>query len=544
MPLTVSKLSFNDISGPTTFYLIEPTDFFTKKFNRYIPSMLLLGDHHQQISQLCHDTDKFIGTYTTLWFRCLDSYTTKDQTSIDYFIESYFPEDLLDDPYYFQDETIKWFISSSKKTIMNVLPNFNGECFSMNSSIKAKKCMTSNINYYLVDTRLGKQFLHLHPSDNTEQDLEDLVYQYYPEYKKNQLLGKKDSKQKRSEKRKKKIHQASVKVYENIIHKRIINCLSEHRSEDVTHVLKINEQSVFDLIKMLYKNPRKCASMLFDFKNPLITTCNLYKIIIELKLSIKNIFTQQDIEQSMYDLFVDYFEYVVTTDKAINDPDFKKRLYKGMANYEDETFNYYNDLSAVRQYNVDDDQEDEDEIETQLDYKNKVKRHELKFTQYVKDTKELASTILIPFVDLFSLISSWCKPQSILSVYQCGELHTQYLRDFLVQKKYYKSIYSAQNQKQEQCLTIDFNLDEYLTKNLKNTTFNQAFKAQMKIIKNRTQILKPNLYKQMLYGRVLTKEQLLTMCNYKNLETCMHDLGLSDTIEVFVPEEYKNKINF
>ncbi len=114
MSLVISGNKYKYLSGASSFIVLKPKEaLFKLLLQDCIQPLILIDDTHDTIKGLC--TNDKIATYSTLWYRSLDSYTSNYK--IDYYIESYFPEELLDDPYYFQDDTTKWFITSSKKPL-------------------------------------------------------------------------------------------------------------------------------------------------------------------------------------------------------------------------------------------------------------------------------------------------------------------------------------------------------------------------------------------------------------------------------------------
>ena len=103
MVLTLGYLEFQKVSGPTSLRVLTPTQKLKDLVEHYLPVLVLIGDIHDRLQGLCNNvTDSTLAVYTPLWLRLLDSLGC-DLLPVDYFVEAFFPVELLRTPYYLQD---------------------------------------------------------------------------------------------------------------------------------------------------------------------------------------------------------------------------------------------------------------------------------------------------------------------------------------------------------------------------------------------------------------------------------------------------------
>ena len=87
-------------------------------------------------------------------------------------------------------------------------------------------------------------------------------------------------------------------------------------------------------------------------------------------------------------------------------------------------------------------------------------------------------------------------------------------------------------------------MDKFLTQCVQNTELQEEFHIQMSLIKQRQKILGSSLYKQVLSGRVLSTKQLQKVCKNQDIDVCTAMLGITNQIDVYLPQEYQDKITF
>jgi len=91
-----------------SFRLLVPKSDLYLRFEKYVSPLILLGDEHSNNSNICElNNSNTLSTFTVFWMRLIDSLGTKNM-KVQYFIESNFPEELIDSSYYINDEFKKW----------------------------------------------------------------------------------------------------------------------------------------------------------------------------------------------------------------------------------------------------------------------------------------------------------------------------------------------------------------------------------------------------------------------------------------------------
>jgi hypothetical protein len=169
MPLEISSLKFDYISGPTSLAFIIPIGEsvipFLKDKTLICPPILLLGDVHKETTLNCGVIDECItgesnctSTFSPLFFRCLDSLTNQDYP-VDIFLEvGIFPR-FLKDPYLFDENRFKSLFETNDGVIPYI-PRHHATCFSTAGNSQ-EMCFTKNIRYHLSDIRYHPSFLKL-----------------------------------------------------------------------------------------------------------------------------------------------------------------------------------------------------------------------------------------------------------------------------------------------------------------------------------------------------------------------------------------------
>jgi len=569
MTITIGQLEFDKISGPVSFSILIPTNDLILTNNHFMPIIILIGDEHTSRKNICIPTlDNVINIFTPLWLRLIDSLGC-DNFKVDYFVEANFPLELLKLKHYLSDEIKYWYYTKSE-SVMGYIPSYHNECF-LNES---NKCITSNINYFYADLRLG------HSTSTIKDEDEDFINDKVLKLVDNTIYDK--SSNKRSRQRKKRIYRKATDDYESMLYRTIQFSLSESRSYNKTHIPLINNKTVFDIINLVYINPYECGKILFDIKdNLIIKKSKLYKVIDKNNLEF------------YLNLFYNYFEYVVKNDEKLKEV--QEDILEGIENYKYDTniikTEQYIDYSSSRKSNTK--CEDNYNISTYSTIKsnNECKKLYDRIKKYTKATKEVATTLLIPFNDMYFLFKSWRKNIiNCISIYNAGDFHCNFLKNFLTDPsinkilKAYNSLYfdkhseetynintddkykddyydyvnneQIQNNEIKRCLEFSnvesINLDSIIIDNIMNqkeyiTDKNilTNYKDKLNIIKKRIDLLGEEIYKEMLSGRLISKEEIIDKCSNitksSSIEECLITCGLNVATYNLYPKEYSNK---
>ena len=541
--MKIGQLYFDKLNGPTYFTVLQPSDELIQLLNRYIPPLIMIGDYHERRDNLC-DIKPFstniLSTFTPMWLRLMDSLTT-DKIPIKYYIEGYIPDQMLNTTLYMKKELRNWNYQNNRDTIMNYIPIYHQECLSTNPQI-VDDCLTKNIEYKLIDWRLGNSNARLTSEDYDKNKIKSYRFLEQNMFKKKKY---KDDKQlKISQKRKLPIYENFIDVYESYVVETIT-----HRCDNINFINrsnKINNKSVFNIIKLAYKDPRKCAETLFDiYNNQVKSGCKLYKIADDMNCL--------ELAQNM---FIEYFIQIMKYDKDI--VKIKDTLFDAIQNFDI----YYSSLQSlfITKYSSYFDF-DYTEIPTHSQHIANVYKKTI--DEYQRSFSIFAATISIPFIDLYALFDSWKNP-NILSVYNAGDFHIRNLYKILTDHQLYKSIYvsdsmfiRSQHIDVSRCLEFDikFNLDidhliiSHLLKH-KDMMNNhdeiiQSLYEKHQLNLERKEFLGDELYQEMLQGLTLSKEQIDQIClnNQTNYKNCLAHLEIEPELELkFSQKEYiKNK---
>jgi hypothetical protein len=573
MSLQIGGVTYNRLSGPTSFSILKPTLRLQNILNHYSPTIILLGDIHDTKDTICdvnivNDKDNStISTYTTLWLRCLDSLGTTE-LPVRYFVESDFPLEYLNLSYYTMEERKQWIYKNGDKTIMSYPMKQVPECFSTNPKIR-ESCITPNVYYYFSDLREGSEFSLLHSQH--KQDLqkksiqlaEKIIPRHLITYKIPKHSEKTNKIKSISYGQKKKIYKHTVDSYESILYSTFKHALSMNRSLS-NKLNTINGLSVLDCLELLYENPKELAHILFDM------TLQTIKETSKVYLSLQNVFNGDTFvdsignkKQYLLDLFNDYFVYIMEHDTDIYE--YKDIIFKGINRYERDI----EDIKLYRSWikrraklkktvfdsDIDSDTDNSD-IESEELLRLKIRKIESRFKKYNEACEMIAITIFIPFNDMFFLFSSWSHYEySSVSIYHCGEFHSNYLFEFLSIKGIYEGIREPMNDEDEdinsnQCIMFQeiIQADKIITDNIVQSSYIYEdtkidYINKVSVIKNRVHILGLHLYKEMLQGKLLSSDKYKECCSRLNIHPhdCKHLLNLTET-NITVPSEYTSKL--
>ncbi len=527
MVFTIGDLSFKEVSGPTSITVLFPKFEIFNRINNFIPPIILLGDEHSNRKSICTPSLDVLSTFSPFWMRLIDSIGTK-KFPVQYFIEANFPTNLLSSSYYLHEDLKHWNYEVSNDNIMSYIPIYHPECFDENNV----SCITKFTNYQYADLRLGYSVskISLHDSHKIKRHVLKFVKNIYP-------LSL--QKTKRSYDRKELIYKETTQDYESIVYDTIENALSQHRSFDYKNVAYINGYSILDILQLIYDDPTKLSRIIFNKKSKLVqTNSKLYNIIKSLDIDF------------CIDLFQKYLVYIISVDKDIRLA--KDKILSGIQKYKYHTSllnNYGSYGTKIKIKNTD------------YNLLYKIEKYEKAINNimlYNKCCKNIATTIMMPFNDLFVLFKSWTSCQ--ISIYNAGNDHCLYLREFL--KNYYEPIIcenSSQNLYKTKynenanvvrCISfkdIDLNIDHLLIENLFNQMdkvpqeYNTEMKSKFKLNSERINILGRELYIEMLKGIIISPEILKEKC--KDINDCTNKLDFS-TITINTANEYIDKLKF
>jgi hypothetical protein len=538
MVLTIGNLYFEKLSGPISLSILQPTNDLTKIISHFTPILLLVGDIHHTRKTICKDENSVttLSTFTPFWLRILDSLATTELPVL-YFVEGSFPVDLLDSPYYLRDDKKKWLMKLKDKTVMTYALKYHPECFSSNKKIKQQGCVTSNINYYFADLRLGISFANINKKDRETIQTRsvELAQKITPRI----LLTsqKHDNPSDHSRHQRSLIYSESEDTFESVVYSSIESALSENRSfteRKVTHILDTDIRIILELI---FKNPKKCSQLIFDASNEEVQTSSLlYKAMIGVSVDKKTI-------KKLVKLFQDYFVYICENDQELLMNKFL--IFKALKNYDKDTKILKRMFYQNIKIEVDEDELTDDEI---------VERRKInkEIESYNQACETIATTIFMAFNEMYYLFSSWSKQQySSMSIYHCGDQHSKYLSDFLISKGLYTSVEEVRNKKDNQCLTFkrrDFDIDSIISKNILSSPkiaydTKQNYLIKQYINKQRIAVLGDMNYFNMLSGEILSNDEFEQICDDHNLtnKKCLELLDMT-SISITVPSDFTQKI--
>ena len=170
MPLKIGEVPIDYLNGPIDIFILEPTNILKNILKDKPQVFVMLSDHHGNAVEMCQgDTCKnkiCIHTTSPAWYKIIDSIATPYEP-IDYFIESFFDTNLINDPHYIRMEITKYMLNSPLNTVMSYIANHHLPCFSKLPDYQ-NMCFTNNIRYHFADVRVDptKHNIHIAPKDN------------------------------------------------------------------------------------------------------------------------------------------------------------------------------------------------------------------------------------------------------------------------------------------------------------------------------------------------------------------------------------------
>ncbi len=523
MSITIGNLSFKNLSGPTSFRLLVPKSDLYLRFEKYVSPLILLGDEHSNNSNICElNNSNTLSTFTIFWMRLIDSLGTKNM-KVQYFIESNFPEELIDSSYYINDEFKKWLYDAPKNNIMSYIPNYHNECFSKIND----KCPVKTIDFHYADLRMGIEFANIdisHREEINKKNNKKITELFIDNKKTTQAHVIKHSKI-----RKEKIYKYSSNDYESILYDSIYSALTLNRSILSSNVAKINGTSIIKILKLLIKNPLKCAKIIFDPTNSMLNQSKLLKSIMIFSKSCNN---TNDCATFCLELFYDYFVYIVKHDTELQKYLVHLRIILEDYKIDTERLNkivyheYIRSTSLVHDRRNIPRTTDED-----LEHKAKIKSYE-------ETSSVIANTIMMPFNDLYVLFKTWTLAP--ICVYNTGDAHCRHLSNFLsklydvkIVNTYSNKVLRLINEQQiSRCLKFnnDINIDQEIFQNFINQyeylpkKYIEEYKEKFNLIQSRINLL-GKLYTKMLSGELISIKELESQCS--DIEKCIKICNLS-----------------
>jgi hypothetical protein len=569
MPLKIGQLSFDKLNGPVSFRCLKPSTGLLKRgINANV--LLCLGDQHHSRNKVCdlttHDQTnppRTLSVFTSLFLRILDSLGTQE-CPVQYFVEAFFPTHFLTSgnatslmeslSVYLGEEYKPWVYTVDDQTVMTWVAKFHLECFVQSDNILLQ-CPTSNVRYHFADLRLGQTFAKLnkqHAQSLANDAIRSVSQEFYSPVTSAILnLGKTHDTFSRD--RKRHIYKHSVNMYENLLYTTILEVQSPYRSRSRGKVATINDTSIFEILRKLFDEPEECAKILFDPSSRYIRKSSMLYTAIQ--QSVPANYTTEVWVRWCTDIFCKYFEFVVENDTELQNS--KDAVLESIATYGvmTETLEKYTDVTG-RLF----DMSKHDKMvnvqlpfsEEQTEFYRDVKKTLLKY-QTAYDI--IATTVLVPFNDMYTLFSSWkTGGYSPMTVYHAGEFHCEQITKFLTERGLYEfatpSVVPVDS-KVNRCLDMsqqDYNVDAAILSTLSQSTFHADLKNKYRIVFNRLNVLGVKLYKQVLSGRLVLEQELSKRIKTFELteEQAVDSLDLQPMAvkQVFIPAEYTKKLKF
>jgi hypothetical protein len=318
--------------------------------------------------------------------------------------------------------------------------------------------------------------------------------------------------------------------YESVLSYTLETALSENRSYDSSKLAYIGGVDVLKILALVFNDPEECSHKIFDVTFDLLTkSSKLYK-------SIQAIQDEPAMALCMQ-MFRSYFVYVCKHDQELHK--YAETIFKGIRNYHKDTKTLHEEYKYKQR---------SQKIHTRIpqEHKQNMRMLQEDLAEYNEACDVLATTIMMPFNEMFVLFSSWrAGHQSCLTLYNAGEAHCSHLRNFLMSQNLYTGIVAdayAQNifqskqvlkQKWTRCLDVsqtDVNVDNFLIENMvRQNLLLPTYQQKLNLAARRIQILGLQIYKEMLSGRLLSKEELEEKCTalQKIDSQCLQDLQIS-----------------
>ena len=404
MSLTIGGITINNLSGPSSFGFIRPTEkFYNKLMIDSVPLQLLIGDTHGSLSNICTETTNSISVISNTWYNLIDSLGTKE-SPIDYYIETFYtPKDLnnselkeyhtlsynLQQKGYSKEEIREY----NKSTAMFYIPNNYIYCFSKNvhEEHKIEKnpniCPTKNIRYHFVDTRVS----NTSPSSELYYEME--------------------------------IFNSLLKIVNDISLDEYLVSGSKYKSKEILLI------AAEDIVKF--------AEIVYDTQNPhFISNSLIYKQtinFIKLRQKYSNPIKYDNIFRS---IFIEYY-------KSLKFPN----ILRDVLEYPELIKQY--DLSTI--------------IDNTFD--NSSNNIKTKFNTVLRNLKSFILVITAPFLDIYYLFRM-LKPvenPSKLCVLHAGSYHINRIINFLFESNYYKIVdyvhWSKQTNEHNRCIQFNNIID-------------------------------------------------------------------------------------
>ena len=538
--LQINWIDIKYLGGPISFAILTPTSVLPFK-NKH--PLILLGDHHGCRKNICDykkiarkhkEKQIIVHTNTPVWFRLLDCYGTVEHP-VQYFVESYFEKNLINDPFYQDESNSKWMTSSSFVSFMNYIVKFHPSCFQHDS----KHCITTNIKYNFADLRLSVDYLHL------TQEHENII-------KANSFLQINND----------KVHQDSTYMLKKLakkIEQRKVSTDTDESNKIISKLPAIKSFPFYEnqlsfyidlyLTKDRFELDENKYDRLFHFNGRQIIQ---YSIDLEFNKLFHLIFNpnskylqehsklfqvckQLDFEWCL-NIFEKYFVYFM---KNNNHTILK---YKHL--YQHAIHRYQIDSSEILQLNI-------KQLQRTIGRDHEYNYHQyFDVSKYLSDYKilsEYLSTIIMcSFNDMFMFFSSLLH-SSPLSVYNAGNKHVVNLYKFLIQEKFYSGTILGHQETEidddddhKHCIKFNDHID------IDNIVYPYVDTQKRELIIRRFDGLGSIDFLHVLRGNYLSHDQIM---KNKNIQDMMEVYGLQDfqavieflkftSIESIVPEEY------
>ncbi len=265
-------------------------------------------------------------------------------------------------------------------------------------------------------------------------------------------------------------------------------------------------------------------------------------------------------------LFTHYFAFVVKSDSELQHS--KEKVLESIRSYGaiSAELKMYADFTG-RTFNIS--KHRHTKIVSRYSDKKSFSPSQLKFYEdlraTLRDYREIydtvATSMLVPFNDMFVLFSSWktnaCAP---LTLYHAGEFHCKQLAQFLTDGGLYEYATPSvePSAKVNRCLNMNkqnYDVDAAISETFQAIIHYKKYQEEHKeytnkqtIVYNRISVLGVKLYKQVLSGRLITHQELLKKISdfELDLEETLDSLELQmlSNNQVFIPKEYTNKLRF
>jgi len=462
--LTFGGINVSQISGPTSFCVLKPT----KKFLEFtqdpnIPIQILLGDKHYSFINACDPlTESYIkqtnsvilSTFQQNWFNLIDS-TCTSSSPIDYYIESFIPFKIF-------------------KSIDELSHDRSNEEEYLQEGKIALKIKPSVMTYIAQH--------HLPCFTNTQTKIK--LEQCFTRNIRYHLTDVRWSKE--------YIHifgesNPSIKMYyESELFTKLSNCCFDFERKDAA-LPKFREAC---------KNPSKFIELFFNFEDEYIKN---HSIVWK---QIKKQFTVFHLQQSP----IKWFEFI---------KEYHKFVMHNMAiqNIEEFSLNQKEAIECIDEYDRNQNMYHMYATGMYVKCEEFVSNEKKKYQKFV-DT--MIFYLTLPLIDIYYLLRSWkCtnNPRQWCNVFNAGNLHTLFIREFLLKTKLFECILEPQGDVYNKsldvrCLSFDkfYNLDQYIPRGLPIDT------------KERLPVVSLWLYWNFLNGSKMKKESAIKFAEIQKID--------------------------